>query len=424
LTVGRTRSSVAPDSLRPDIETDARGRFLGIEHEYRVLRRDGRQVEFRDLIHGLPIAGKRIDPGDTEAYRTESGYKITCDGSEAEIATPPLELSPSYAQQAAAWTGHAGQELAALLADRAVLEGGSTHISVSSDNTLVSRAAGMFSRTFAPALMLLMDAKSSPGLLVRPRHGRLEFGGEFVTGDHLSAALALAAGGAIVCERAAASFRAKAMLPPPIRVKVVRAVDRYGWYVGRDAFGLDLYERGRESLLHREILGTITAQECLEQSWASARAAIVDSVAASDLSAADDIVAGCALLPLESELDTSPPATDDRPEPGPLGQAMLDIAMPRFTLSASVTTWDFTVFSATNETGSVHVSVPTPLLNDFLTEVSGGIHDTMLAPIARAEPTGRVLRSYKDAMSFAAWDEVEFTSRLAPPERGPDGMEP
>ena len=56
----------------------------------------------------------------------------------------------------------------------------------------------MFSRSFAPSLMLLMDAPSSPGLLVRPRRGRLEFGGEFVTGNQLAAAVLLAAGGAIV----------------------------------------------------------------------------------------------------------------------------------------------------------------------------------------------------------------------------------
>jgi hypothetical protein len=40
----------------------------------------------------------------------------------------------------------------------------------------------MVLRSFAPALMFLLDAATSPGLLVRPRHGRLEFGGEYAEG--------------------------------------------------------------------------------------------------------------------------------------------------------------------------------------------------------------------------------------------------
>ncbi len=398
-------------------------RFIGVEHEYRVLRHDHSQIDFRTLIHELPIMGKRLDPGDTEAYRTRSGLKITCDGAEAEIATPPIELSPGIAQQTAKWTGHGGQELAKLLADELTLEGGSTHISVSLDNELAPRAAGMFSRTFAPALMLLIDADTSPGLLVRPRHRRLEFGGEFVTGTQLSAAMALAAGGAIVCERAAASFWAKAKLPPPIRVEVVRAVDRYGWFVARDAFGFDLYETGRASIFRREIFGRFTAQECLEAAWASARAAIADSVAPADLAAADAITAGRADLPLESGLDTHPPLGAQSPESTPLGRAMVDIETPRFKLSASVTTWDFTVFSAMNGDRPAHVSVPTPMLGDFLVDSRRGDYDGALASAMSVPPTGRALRSYHDATTFGVWDEVIFTPALAPPERGGDGIE-
>jgi len=389
-----------------------------------VLRDDGSQIDFRRLIHELPIAGKRIDPGDTEAYRTEIGLKITCDGSEAEIATPPIELSPGFVARAEAWTGAGGQELETLLAGRFSLEGGSTHISVSADNKLAPGAAGMFSRAFAPALMLLMDADTSPGLLVRPRHGRLEFGGEFVTGKQLSAALALAVGGTIVCERAARSRRAKAMLPPPVRVKVVRGVDRYGWYVARDAFGLDLYERGRAAVLRREFFGKITAQQCLVESWASARSALVGLAAPTDLEAADDMIAGRADLPLESGLDTRPPAIKCVPEPIPLGQAMVDVETPRFVLEATVTTWDFTVFTTTNEAGRpLHLSVPTPMLGDFSSGASRGEHDEAISVGTSSRGGDRTLDNYRDATSFGIWDEVEFTPRLAPPERGPDGLE-
>lgn len=389
-----------------------------------MLRDDGSQIEFPDLIHNLPIAGKRIDPGDCEAYRAESGLKVTCDGPEAEIATPPIELSPGFVGRAAAWTGLGGHSLVGLLAGRFELEGVSTHISVSVENNLATRAAGLFSRTFAPALMLLMDGDNSPGLLVRPRHSRLEFGGEFVAGSQLSAALALAAGGAIVCEQAASSYRAKADLPPPVRVKVVPAVDRYGWYVARDAFGFDLYQRGRASVFRREFFGKITAQECLEESWSAARTALGSSVAPGDLEAADDIIAGRAELPLESGLDTSPPATTYVPEPIALGQAMLDIKTPRFMLAATATTWDFTLFTATNGAGRpVHVSVPTPMLGDFLNDAARGDHDDAISSASASQAAERTLDNYHEATAFGMWDAVEFTHRLAPPERRSDGVE-
>lgn len=40
--------------------------LVGLEHEYQ-LRRDGQAVDFRDLIHGLAVPGRRLDPGDTNA---------------------------------------------------------------------------------------------------------------------------------------------------------------------------------------------------------------------------------------------------------------------------------------------------------------------------------------------------------------------
>ena len=41
----------------------AAGALVGIEHEYRVLDLLGRQVDFRTLLHTLPVDGERLDPG-------------------------------------------------------------------------------------------------------------------------------------------------------------------------------------------------------------------------------------------------------------------------------------------------------------------------------------------------------------------------
>ena len=301
---------------------DSRIVLAGVEHEYSVHRR-GRAVDFREVIHRLPMPGRRIDPGDPHAYRTTSGVKITCDGPEAEIATPPLPLGRGVFDDLSNWTEHGNTALDALTGHGLTIEGVSTHISISVDNELAPRAAGMFARTFAPALMLLMDSSDSPGLLVRPRHGRLEFGGEFVAGPNLRAALALAVGGALACEEAARSFASKALLSPPLRVDVVRSVDRYGWYVARDAFGVDLYSAGRKGRLRRELVGSMTVQQMLDNAWKSAGKMLTGLVDETDLRPADDAVSGALLLPTEAEVGQAPtssiPLSGDTSERGGSG---------------------------------------------------------------------------------------------------------
>ncbi len=402
-------------------DTEMHQRVVGIEHEYRVSAA-GQSIDFRDIIHDLLIPGCRIDPGDTHAYRTTTGLKITCDGPEAEIATPQISLSSGLVDNLAAWTGHGARQLLKSVGDAYGLQGVSTHISVSVDNDRAARASGMFSRTFAPALMLLMDAPSSPGLLVRPRRGRLEFGGEFVTGNQLAAAVLLAAGGAIVSERAAGSFRAKSKLPPPVRVDVVSAVDRYGWYVGRDAFGVDLYRIGRDTVLKREFIGTITAQECLESSWAAARTALQGFVDDEDFLVPDDIVAGRAELPMESGLNQCPPASTRSVPPVPLGVAMADVHTPDLVLRAVAATWDFVVF-ATQATFESFVSVPVPSLDRFLKDAVAGDWDERLMASRDSVDSARILRTFFDASTIGIWSNFEYSMLLAPPERTHDGIE-
>ena len=91
--------------------------------------------------------------------------------------------------------------------------------------------------------MLLIDRRDSPGLLVRPRPGQLELGGEYVSGARLRAAAAFAA----ESTRAAVQRRT----PPCLDVVLDAAVERYGWFVDRNAFGIDLYRDGRATVLRR-----------------------------------------------------------------------------------------------------------------------------------------------------------------------------
>ena len=94
---------------------------------------------------------------------------------------PPVLVQPGFSIEVVERATHARAHLAGLLSHRQ-LHGYSTHISVSVPTRIVDAVACEFISLFTPAMMLLMDRSDSPGLLVRPRPGRLELGGMLETG--------------------------------------------------------------------------------------------------------------------------------------------------------------------------------------------------------------------------------------------------
>ena len=154
-TVGRARSP---------------NKVLGVEHEFGVFEGD-QQIDFRELIHQLPIDGLALHPTNRHMYFTKRGGAIIADGIVAEIATPPIDLTHGSCTALSSWAEEARLELLALVPDRFELRGGSTHISIATESSLNDRIALFLSRTFASPLMLLMDQANSPGMLVRPRPG-------------------------------------------------------------------------------------------------------------------------------------------------------------------------------------------------------------------------------------------------------------
>jgi hypothetical protein len=89
--LGRTADEAASVALQP-------AGLLGVEHEFTVHDVAGARLDFRSLIHRLPIAGARLDPGDPNAYRCSWGGVFTADGHEAELATPPIRQRPHHHQ--------------------------------------------------------------------------------------------------------------------------------------------------------------------------------------------------------------------------------------------------------------------------------------------------------------------------------------
>ena len=399
---------------------DAPGLWVGLEHEFVVAAGSG-QIDFRRLLPTLDVPGSRLDPGDPNAYRLESGLALTCDGPEAEYASPPIELNRGFAGLVEAWSRSGGEELLRLLPPAHDAEGWSTHLSVTVPDELAPAVCGLFARTFAPALMLLMDGQDSPGLLIRPRHNRVEFGGDFVTGPALRAATALAVGGVLACTRVTQGGSPRSHLPPPVGVEVEAAVDRYGWYVDRTAFGFDLYRTGRTGTFKRQRWGSIPVQLHLTRAWLMASRALASHVGPADLAAGSALVEGRFPLPSETRINRTVP-TGSRVSDATSGRLLLqDRRRPTFASGAVLATWDFAVFRLAGAR-SIYASVPQEHVTGYVRAVEDGALDAIVGRRLEEPPRGRILETHDQALKPALWDDMRPTTLLAPPERGADGV--
>src|SRR3990172_1050795 len=178
------QAPVSPD-WRATAGTPLAGSLIGVEHEYRVFGADGRQADFRALIHSLEWDGLHLDPGDLNAYRLRSGLVVTADGMEGETASPPVETGTGFADEVVAWAAEGRQELERGLGPGYRLEGYSTHLSVALPDENAEDIARLYALTFGLVFARLVEGPESLGVYVRPRPGRLELCGEYVDGERL-----------------------------------------------------------------------------------------------------------------------------------------------------------------------------------------------------------------------------------------------
>jgi IPT/TIG domain len=403
------------------------GGLLGLELEFSVRSARGGQVHFGSLIHRLALEGTALDPSDPNAYRCSWGGVITSDGAEAEIATPPVRTRPGFIAQLEGWARTGVAELRRATPRGLGLEGYSAHFSAAMPAGLNERVCRLYAETFAADLMLLMDRIDSPGLLVRPRPGRTELCGEFIQDQPLAAAAAFVAGTTRACAAAVRRHSDRAALPPRLDVRLARAVQRYGWYVDRRAFGPDLHAASRRALLPRASGGTIRAQSHLELAWTAARQALADDAAASDLQAADAMVTGALPLPAEQREPGDAPgaqrgwdarfapdgaAVPDRPH---LGAHV----RPGFTLRPVAATWDFTVFEAIGPARRAYACIPRDSLPGFLAALEEGALDDAIAAYLALTSRRRVLSVPEQTRRPGLYDQMGAPAGLLTPERDP-----
>ncbi len=405
--------------------------LLGLEHEF-VVRSADSVVDFRTLVRRLPLGGMRLDPGDVNAHRCAWGGVVTADGREAEVAIPPVSGRPGFTGRLERNADQATRALRGALPVGMDLEGYSTHLSVSMPSRLNAAASQLFMATFAPGLMLLTDRAASPGLLVRPRPGRMELATEYVDGSQLRAAVAYVAGAAAAIAGALQGGTGATGLPPALDLTAVATADRYGWGLAPDAFGPDILRDGRNARLSPRAGGTVTAQEHLQAAWAAARAALGRRAAPADLEAADREVEGLAPIPIEAP---SGRATDAGGAVGAVGAVgsrldglsrqlqtspFGDLLVPRyrrpFNVAAELATWDVTVFAIAGHWRRAYASIPRVSLRRFLSSLDRGELDEVIEAYLEAPATGRLLAARDQAAEPGLYDAIATPAAVLTPE--------
>jgi hypothetical protein len=405
----------------------AQGRppHLGLEHEFVVSQPAG-VVDFRTIIHGLGLGPPNLDPADPDAYRLPSGAAVTCDAAEAEVSLSPTPVRPGFGLEVAWRAGAERASLIGRLPSDMRLGGYSTHLSVSVPNALTKAVCQIYARRFAAAMMLLIERRDSLGLLVRPRPGRVEIGATFLGGRQLVPAAVFAAGSVLACLDRVASGASDD--PPELDVRLEPAIHRFGSYVDRSAFGVDLYDTGRRACLRTVDGRHITAQADLEQAWLAARRAIERMASPEELAVTDDVVSGRSPLPGERVVEEPihRPATARLPEPDSYGAALATRHGSTFDVAPVMLTWELAIFLILGRSrrARAFAVVPGSALGTFLPALDSGVLDAEVARFLRRRRRTRRLASWAEIDGPTLYDSIGPRIGLLRPEYGRDGELP
>jgi hypothetical protein len=275
--------------------------------------------------------------------------------------------------------------------------------------------------------MLLLNRSGSPGLMVRPRPGRLELCGEFTHGSRLRGALAFVLGSAIAAERSVTGEPGPDQ-PPSVRLELEPAYERYGWYVDRRAAGADLHASGRTTVLRLEAGGSIDAQSHLELAAEAARACLVDLADADDLEPLQQMVAGDLSLPSEGPAGPErgdEGAADDGPgttllDPDPFGALLAPRRRVAFELAPVMVSWATCAFVFTDpaRTARGFACVPRRHLSRFLVLLDAGGLDSLLGRYLAVAGDGTPLATAGQAREPGLFGSLGRRLALLPPEPG------
>lgn len=381
---------------------------VGVEHELRIWSAST-QLDFRQLLPAVAGGLRALDPGDPRARRLPSGLVLTADGREAELVTPPVPWDASAPGKVDDMLAAERVELAARVtelagADR--LTGFSTHVNLTVPDERVVDVGLRFAQECGLATVLVAEPASSAGLLVRPRRGRLEIGGEYAEGEHLVALVTFV--GAAVSALLAGD-------PPPHRLPtptIVPAREKFGWFLPPEGPYADLLKRGRAA-----------DGDQLTVTWEWARPWCIHRGV--DPGPVDRLVAG-APLRLEDR-QTRPdacvlrtaahPSIDIAPTTGPR-HLFGDVKAETLWL-----TWHHVVWLLSDERRSIHAVLPVEEEQEFLSRLDAGEYDELVRREMGRRLRRRRLLVHAQLDDDMWWHEVR-PGALVPAERTRDGAVP
>lgn len=358
-------------ACRPDWRTTAgtplAGSLIGVEHEYQVAGADGRQVDFRTLIHRLHWDGLQLDPGDLNAYRLRSGLVVTADGMEAETASPPVPAGAGFADEVAAWAAAGRRELERALGDGYRLEGYSTHLSVALPGETAADIARTYALTFGLVFARLVEGPGSLGIYVRPRPGRLELCGEYADGARLRLAALFAVGSIRAC--AAGEYS------PEVAARLLPGQERFGYRLHRtEAFGFDSYAAGAADTIDLAAGGGVSLAEL-------ARTAVdlaCDRLEAKERDQRGALLQAALAGPLAPRRQAGPERPGGNPGRSVFGDVVDCVQRPGFRVRPEFATWGHTVFRAERGRQSAAICVEGATLRTFLAELRTGALDSTI----------------------------------------------
>ena len=295
---------------------------------------------------------------------------LTADGLEAELATPPVRVGPGVGRTLDLMLAAERSVLAAEAREHAVtsLTGFSTHVNVGVPDSEVVTVARRLATECAVAIALLAEPSDSSGLLVRPRRGRLEVGGEYAEGSDLEVLVTVL----LAAVRGLRTGAGPVGQPPPV---LEPSREKFGWYL--PAAGWPTGGAARTAITDF-------------WTWARPHAlALGLDPQAVDVLADDGPLRSQSPRPTEACSVEAPgaatsPAYDTRPRTRPSGVVAETVWL----------TWQHAVWRCARDGGVLHAVVGADQEAEFLSRLDEGEYDEVLARELRrrrahAQPGGQ-----------------------------------
>ncbi len=398
--------------------------MIGAEQEFELFSR-GKQLDFRALFPQA-VKGVRSFPfrNCEGAVILDSGYMLGSDGKEAEFATVPINSNGAGCLTLAREVSRCRNHLIQLLETMGVrdVRGYSTHLNISVPFGREDEIASAISTTVAPSLILLMEAQQSPGLLIRPRRGRLEIGSEYIDDEKQ-----LAAGAVFLAGVVSAYLRNGSLWNQFPRIRLKRSEEgniRPGIYLPRDAYGESLHDLGRQALLELENGQTLTAGEALELCTDLVCRELDGQISDRSIYAMRHVVVRVGSLQIDRH--TSPGAITRRISYAPAVEArtlqMLTSGLGSLGLVPRFLDWEGAAFSLQKVDSSLIVGVPWAYLPEFFRAARKKVMPQFIGKLGQPESALNTIDQFRAPQVYKEIDPVALGDQALNDNRKNNGQ--